>query len=137
MEARIRRKKNRYKRNLAKGAGVFLCILFLAMLAAFIFRYTEIAGLGREAAELDTRIAELTARKDALIHQLNPFTKKTHVEEIAKNELGMQYNKERVPVAERVAEAETDGEVEAPAVPAQNPTLFGQLSVFVFSLLYR
>jgi hypothetical protein len=31
MEARIRRKKNRYKRNLAKGAGVFLCIPSLYM----------------------------------------------------------------------------------------------------------
>lgn len=101
------------------------------LFAGMIFRYTEIAGLGRRVTERENRIEQLSAKRDALRQQIGTHTKKAYIEEIAKSELAMEYRDD-------VYTASIDSEpVANHSLTGKNPTLFGQLSVFVFGLLYR
>lgn len=135
MKANVQAKRTRtrkVRRKPQKTLFLLLSFVFLLLFSGIVFRYTEIARLGRQVAELDTRKEDLTARRDALQLQISPHTRKSYIEDVAKKELNMIYTNYRV------AEA---GEIQKPVIETaaarSAPTLFGQLSVFVFSLLYR
>lgn len=127
-----RRKRRGIKRKPEKTVFLLLSLVMLMLFAGMVFRYTEIARLGREVSELDHKIDQLSAQRDSLKLQMSPHTKKTYIEEIAAKELGMEYNTEGIAIASIEDAVAVD---DAPQI--QNSTIFGQLSLFVFSLLYR